>query len=69
MKKLKKPISLFLSLALILSTIIAGSFTVFASNSPTIYSDVISASAGNTVEIPIYIKNNSGLLGWNLIFD
>ena len=68
MNRLKKPISLILSIVLILSTLIVGGVSSLAAESPTIYSDVISATAGNTVEIPIYIKDNSGLLGWNLIF-
>ena len=32
-------------------------------NNGTLYSDEIKAEAGKTVDIPVYIKNNPGIMG------
>ena len=64
--KRKKYILLPIALSIIL--IVSGLFTVYASGNATVYADSISANAGQTVRIPIMIKNNSGLAGTKLIF-
>ncbi len=42
----------------------------YAQTQPTVYSQGITAvSAGETVQIPVYIKDNPGLMGFMLTFD
>ena len=64
--KRKKYILLPIALSIIL--IVSGLFTAYASGNAAVYADSISANAGQTVRIPIMIKNNSGLAGTKLIF-
>lgn len=35
----------------------------------SVYSDISSAKAGSTIRVPVSIKNNTGILGWELKFD
>ena len=35
----------------------------------TVYSDIAGAKAGEIVKVPIYIRDNNGLMGWKLTFD
>lgn len=35
----------------------------------TVYSESISATAGQTVKVPVMIKDNAGIMGWKLTFD
>lgn len=64
--KNKKFISLLMSLVLIISSISFNSMLSFASDTVAVYSETISASAGDNIKVPVYIKNNSGLLGVSL---
>lgn len=68
---MKKAISLFLSLVMVL-TITAGiDLSVYAQTNPTIYSemDLDKVDSGSTIRVPVSIKNNTGILGWKLMFD
>ena len=38
--------------------------TSYANDFPTIYSSTIDAQAGSEISVPIYIKNNTGLMGY-----
>lgn len=64
--KRKKYILLPIALSIIL--IVSGLFTAYASGNAAVYANSISANAGETVRIPIMIKNNSGFAGTKLIF-
>ena len=35
----------------------------------TVYSDIAGAKAGEIVKVPVYIRDNNGLMGWKLTFD
>jgi hypothetical protein len=35
----------------------------------TVYSEEISATAGQTVKVPVMIRDNAGIMGWKLTFD
>lgn len=71
---MKKIISFALSLVMMLSIFAGADVSVYSqeigkSNSPVVYSDMTNATAGETVRVPISIKNNTGILGWKLTFD
>lgn len=38
-------------------------------NAATVYSDITDAKAGEIVKVPVYIRDNNGLMGWKLTFD
>lgn len=68
---MKKAISLFLSLVMVL-TITAGiDLSIYAQTNPTIYSEMNfdKVDSGSTIRVPVSIKNNTGILGWKLTFD
>lgn len=50
---------------------VSDSFKVNVTERPEIYSDNITVEMGEIVAVPIYVKNNSGLMGYhiNLTFD
>ena len=64
--KIKKPISLLLSIILILSAFTP--ISVFADGNPIITVQSVAETAGSTVNIAIAIKNNPGILGATLKF-
>lgn len=45
---------------------VSGTFEVTVIESPLIYSKNIEVEKGQTVAVPIYIKNNSGLMGYHI---
>lgn len=59
---------ILLSIALSIILIVSRLFTAYALGNATVYADSIRANAGQTVRIPIMIKNNSGLAGTKFIF-
>lgn len=60
---LKKIICLFLPLLLLLNVT-----TAFAASRTEIYSDTVYATQGDTVTVPVKIKNNAGIMGFRLTF-
>lgn len=66
---LKKLIAIVVCLAVLLSSVIVTNVFVYAENSATVYSENITASAGETVKVPVMIKDNAGIMGWKLTFD
>lgn len=64
--KIKKPISLLLSIILILSAFTP--ISVFAGGNPIITVQSVAETAGSTVNIAVAIKNNPGILGATLKF-
>ncbi len=42
------------------------SFTVTVIEKPEIYSEQISAEKGDTIAVPVYIRNNGGLMGYHI---
>lgn len=66
---MKKAISLILSIMMLLSITAGLNFSVSAQSKPVVYSEIISATAGSTIRVPVSIKNNTGILGWKLMFD
>lgn len=65
--KIKKSISLLLSIVLILS--IFAPIAVFADGNPVITVQSVAETAGSTVNIAVTIKNNPGILGATLKFS
>ncbi len=59
---MKKVLSVFLSVILVFSA----SFNVTALNSADIYGDDIKTAPGSKISIPVYIKNNPGLMGYKI---
>lgn len=69
--KTKKVISLLLCAVIIISSILSFDYISLAVGNPTVYSNSSNTeiNAGETVRIPISIRDNSGLMGWKLIFN
>ncbi|MGN0005158.1 MAG: cohesin domain-containing protein, partial [Candidatus Gastranaerophilaceae bacterium] len=69
--KTKKIISLLLCAIIIISSILSFNYISFAAGNPTVYSNSSNTEiyAGETVRIPISIRDNSGLMGWKLTFN
>ena len=65
--KIKKSISLLLSIVLILS--VFAPISVFADGNPVITVQSVAETAGSTVNIAVTIKNNPGILGATLKFS
>lgn len=65
----KKLIAIVVCLAILLSSVIVTNIFVYAENSATVYSEDITATAGQTVKVPVMIKDNVGIMGWKLTFD
>lgn len=68
---MKRAISLFLLLVMPFSIIASIGISAFSQTSPTVYSDMNSSTvnAGETIKVPISIKDNTGLMGWMLTFN
>ena len=66
---MKKAISLILSVVMLFSITAGLVFSVNAQTNPSIESVTVNASPGDNVKIPVKIKNNTGLMGFKLIFD
>lgn len=62
---LKKWLSLFVVVVLICSLIVSTS----AANRPYIYSENMNCDSGEVISIPIYIKNNPGIMGFKISVD
>ena len=69
MKKIKSICSIFMLLVLVVNTVFCLPTFVYAVDRPTIYANSIETNAGETVSIPIQIKNNTGLAGFSLEFS
>lgn len=67
--KLKKNIAFVVCLAIFLSSVVASNMFAYAENFATVYSEEISATAGQTVKVPVMIKDNAGIMGWKLTFN
>ena len=65
----KKLIAIVVCLAILLSSVIVTNIFVYAEITATVYSEEISATAGQTVKVPVMIKDNTGIMGWKLTFD
>ena len=66
---LRKAISLILSAVMLFSIAAGMDLYVLAEENAAVYSDFTTATAGETIRVPVAIKNNRGLLGWKLTFD
>lgn len=68
---MKKVVSLFLSFVMVLTITAGTDLSIYAQTNPTIYSemDFGKVNSGSTIRVPVSIKNNTGILGWKLIFD
>lgn len=66
---MKKTVSLILAIMLLFSMIAVSNASVYAKDPVTVYSDFTSANAGEQIRVPIFIKNNTDILGWKLTFD
>lgn len=64
--KRKKYILIPIALSVIL--LVTGLFSAYASSNATVYANSISINAGQTIKVPILIKNNTGLAGAKLVF-
>lgn len=69
--KFKKIISVLLCVAILMSSFFCINIVSFAQTNPTVYSDINASqfNAGDTIQIPISIKNNTGIMGWMLTFS
>lgn len=65
---MKRKKYLLLPIALSIVLLVTGLFTAYASSGATVYTSSISLNAGQTIKIPILIKNNTGLAGAKLTF-
>ncbi len=60
----------FLTAALLVFTVfILLSVPAFAASAAEVYSEKITASAGEDITVPVYIKNNPGLMGYKIIIS
>lgn len=66
---MKKSIRLLTIISLIFALALATSVVGFAKTKGEIYSESVSVTAGETVSIPIYIKNNPGLMGYKITIE
>jgi hypothetical protein len=69
--KFKRIISVLLCVAILMSSVFCINIVSFAQTNPTVYSDINASqfNAGDTIQIPISIKNNTGIMGWMLTFS
>lgn len=65
----KRKSSLILLLIFVVSILQSFSLNSMAASSPTVYSPTVEATAGEEIRVPIYIKNNSGIVGWGLTLN
>ena len=63
---IKRKSSLMLLLIFVMSMLQSFSINSIAASSPTVYSPAIEATAGQELRVPVYIKNNTGIVGWGL---
>lgn len=66
---MKKGIKFLTIFSLILALTLATSVVGFAKTKGEIYSESVSVAAGEAVSIPIYIKNNPGLMGYKIVIE
>lgn len=68
---MKKAISLILSVVMLFSITAGIDLSALAQVNPTVFSeiDMDKVNAGETIRVPVSIKNNTGILGWKLTFD
>ena len=66
---MKKFISIALSMVLLVCGCGLGTVAIGAGATANVYSQNMSADAGEIVKVPVYIGGNSGLLGLKLTFD
>lgn len=67
--KLRKIVSVIISVCLLLSCVLTSGIPASALTAYTVYSDSnIQTTAGQTVTVPVYISNNSGLMGYDMNF-
>ena len=64
---MKKVFSIFMALVVAVSALSINVLASIAAEKPTIYSEKITANAGENINIPVYIKNNPGLMGISVI--
>ncbi|MBR2884829.1 MAG: hypothetical protein IKB93_08550, partial [Clostridia bacterium] len=64
--KTKKAKSLVLMIVFIVSVIQSFGITSMAASNPTVYSPAVEATAGEELRVPVYIKDNTGIVGWGL---
>ncbi|MDD7774600.1 MAG: cohesin domain-containing protein, partial [Eubacteriales bacterium] len=63
---LKKALSIFISVLMVISLLPVLAFADTYTN-PTIYADNATSTAGNTVSIAVYVANNPGVWGMDVI--
>lgn len=63
---MKKSIKTVLSVLLVFAVMFSMSVISFAKNTATVYSETFTATAGENIDIPVYIKDNPGLMGYKL---
>ncbi len=66
---MKKIISLILSVLILISSTIISPLYSIASDNTVLSAETIYSKAGDTVDIPIYIKNNSGLAAFRFLVE
>ena len=64
----KKIISYLMIFALLIMQLgtIHVSADITQTEKATLYSDAIKAEAGKTIQVPVYIKNNPGIMGYKM---
>lgn len=60
---MKKILKIIVCTVLTLTCILGATVNAFAADKPRIYADSVKAEAGATLDIPVYIENNSGIMG------
>ncbi len=61
---MKKTIKTLLSVLLVFVVLVSMSIVSFAKTTATVYSETFTAIAGGNIDIPVYIKDNPGLMGY-----
>ena len=61
---MKKTIKTLLSALIAVAMIVSMSVMSFAKNIATVYSETFTATAGENIDVPVYIKDNPGLMGY-----
>ena len=67
----RKVLSVLLCAGLIISSVLNVNFFANAQVNPTVYSDMNGSgvNAGETIRVPVSIRDNSCLMGWMLTFN
>ena len=66
---MKKFLSSVLCILLVVTAVSGACISVSAQTGNNIYSDEITATAGGSIRVPIYISENTGVMGWKLEFE